>query len=279
MRRTLRALFDARLPAVIAMLAMVAAGPAGGAPVFYSADLRGANESPSNPSPAVGKVQVTVDATAHTMRLNGFFSGLLATTTAAHVHAATMSPGSGLAPVATPTPWFPGFPGGVTAGTFDATLDMTLASSYNASFVNNHGGLFGAETFLYQSLADGTAYFNIHSTLYPGGEIRGFLVPGAVGVTAPIASLRPALRIAGANPFRSRLRLAYALPQGSRVELDILDLAGRRVQTLVSGDRAAGEHEARWDGDSEPGSCCGPGLYFARLRADGATTTLRVIRL
>jgi hypothetical protein len=80
----------------------------------------------------------------------------------------------------TTTPTFAGFPLGVTAGTYDNTLDLTQASSFNPAFVTAQGSVANAEAALVQSLADGKAYLNIHSSVYPGGEIRGFLMPGAV---------------------------------------------------------------------------------------------------
>ena len=106
------------------------------------------------------------------------FSGLLGTTTASHIHAATAVAGVGTAGVATTTPTFAGFPSGVSSGAYNNTLNMTLSSSYNPSFVTAHGGTTaGAEAFLFQSIADGKAYYNIHTGVYPGGEIRGFLLP------------------------------------------------------------------------------------------------------
>ena len=55
---------------------------------------------------------------------------------------------------------------------------MTLASSYRAAYLAGFGGSTAlAEAALAQAAADGTAYFNIHTTLFPGGEIRGFLQP------------------------------------------------------------------------------------------------------
>jgi hypothetical protein len=43
--------------------------------------------------------------------------------------------------------------------------------------VTAQGGLAQAEAALIQGLSEGKAYFNIHTTFRPGGEIRGFLVP------------------------------------------------------------------------------------------------------
>jgi hypothetical protein len=112
------------------------------------------------------------------MHVHADFAGLLGTTTASHIHSATPTPLSGTAGVATTTPSFVGFPLGVTAGTFDSTLDMTLASSYNPAFVTANGGTTAsAELALFSGIADGKAYLNIHSSVVGGGEIRGFLVP------------------------------------------------------------------------------------------------------
>jgi len=99
-------------------------------------------------------------------------------------------------PVATQLPTFPGFPSGVTAGSYDATFDMTLASSYNTNWINNSGGTVAqARAQLFAGLIDGRAYLNIHTQQFPGGEIRGFLaaVPGpaaALAFLAPLCRLR-----------------------------------------------------------------------------------------
>jgi hypothetical protein len=62
---------------------------------------------------------------------------------------------------------------------------MTLASSYNPAYVAAHGGTTAqAEIDLFAAIAAGKAYFNIHSSVYGGGEIRGFLLPRPVP-TAP----------------------------------------------------------------------------------------------
>lgn len=144
--------------------------------ITYIANLDGPSESPPIASNGIGFAWVIYDDVAHTLHVHADFSGLTGTTTASHIHAATTVPGTGTAGVATTTPSFVGFPLGVSSGTFDNILDMTLASSYNPSFVTANGGTTAsAEAALAAALAADRAYFNIHTTFAPGGEIRGFL--------------------------------------------------------------------------------------------------------
>lgn len=164
------------LLAFVAAITIGVGTSANAAVIYYRADLNGPSESPPVASPGFGFAQVVVDDVAHTMRVSAFFTDLVGTTTASHIHAPTTVAGAGTASVATTTPSFVGFPLGVTSGTFDNTLDLTQAGSYRAGFITSSGGtIAGAEAALLQALADGKAYFNIHSTFAPGGEIRGFL--------------------------------------------------------------------------------------------------------
>jgi len=145
--------------------------------VTYVVNLDGPSESPANASPGIGFATITIDSILNTLRVQLSFSGLLGTTTASHIHSPTPTPFTGAAGVATTTPSFAGFPLNVTSGTFDNTLDLTLASSYNPAFVTANGGTTAsAEAALLAGIATGEAYLNIHTSVVPGGEIRGFLV-------------------------------------------------------------------------------------------------------
>ncbi len=158
-------------------LAFVSQG-AMGAIVVYSVNMNGGNESPANGSPGIGSGTVTFNDVAKTMTVNVTFSGLIGTTTNAHIHAATSTPFTGIAGVATQTPTFVGFPSGVTSGTYaPAPFDMSLAASYNAAYLTANGGTpDSAFSALMAAAASNRAYFNIHSSAFAGGEIRGFLI-------------------------------------------------------------------------------------------------------
>jgi hypothetical protein len=136
--------------------------------------------SEPQPSPGTGYGTVLYDDVARTLKLDVTFSGLAndqgTGTTNSHIHAATSLPFQGTAGVATTTPTFVGFPMAVLAGEFHNTLDLTLASSWNPTYVTNNGGTTAtAEAAFAAALASGRSYWNIHSGKFPGGEIRGFL--------------------------------------------------------------------------------------------------------
>lgn len=147
------------------------------APIKYYAHLTGPAESPPNASPGTGTALVVIDTVAHTLSVDFNFSGLLGTTTTSHIHCCTASPGTGAAMVATQIPLFVGFPVGVTSGSYSKNFDTYQANTWNNAFIEANGGTpLTAESALAGGLQGGTAYLNIHTLLFPGGEIRGFLV-------------------------------------------------------------------------------------------------------
>lgn len=170
-----------RIPALFCGIALALANvlPAAAHTQQYSTTLFGSQENPVNGSPGVGAALVTVDLDLFTMRVEAAFVGLLGDTTAAHIHCCTDPPAN--VGVATITPSFTGFPLNVKSGIYDHTFDMTMAGNFNAPFVTNNGGTAGsAFTALVNGLDAGRAYFNIHTSSFAGGEIRGFLQPVAL---------------------------------------------------------------------------------------------------
>lgn len=189
------------LKAVALATCLAALGGAANAAVTYKSVLSGANEFPPNASPATGEATIVVDGDLLTLTTS--FSGLLAPTTAAHIHCCTAPTGG----VATQVPSFPGFPTGVTAGSYSQTFDLSLASTFNPSFVFGYPNLELAKQALLTGLADGTAYLNIHTSAFPGGEIRGSF--SAVPEPSAWAVMILGFGVAGAA-LRRRRAPAYA---------------------------------------------------------------------
>jgi hypothetical protein len=164
---------------VLSVLALAAAAaavavPAGAAPAdpSYRAVASGALESPPNASP--GTSLVTIELGGTQMLVDLPFRDLLGTTTAAHVHCCTSAAFTGTAPVAVP---FQDFPTGVTAGTYSNAIALDDEMSWDAAFVSAHGGTVQSATSAFlDGINANEAYVNIHTDLYPNGELRGWLV-------------------------------------------------------------------------------------------------------
>jgi hypothetical protein len=140
--------------------------PANADSITYTAILSGANEVP--PTPTTGTGSATFILTGDSLFINEAFSGLTGPPAAGHIHCC--APVGVNAPVAVP---FSGLPSS-TSGTFTNTVDLTLASSYTAAFITASGGTAAdAETALINALNSGNTYSNLHTALFPGGEIRG----------------------------------------------------------------------------------------------------------
>jgi hypothetical protein len=97
-------------------------------------------------------------------------------------------------------------------------------------------------------------------------EVLG--APAALALSAPAP-----------NPARGPSTIRFALPQAGEVRLEVLDLQGRRVRSLVEGARAAGPHRAGWDGSDESGRRAAAGVYFYRLQAGGRTLSRKLVVL
>jgi hypothetical protein len=158
-----------RIGALLALTALLGV-PAGAAPITFAFDL-GPEVTGATGS---GSATATYDDVARTLAIAASWSGLSGGTTVAHIHCCVASPGT--VGVAVTPDTLPLFPVGLNAGSYSTTLDLALSSTYTPTFRTNFGGgtVAGAEAALLVGLRAGTAYFNIHSTAFRGGEIRGF---------------------------------------------------------------------------------------------------------
>lgn len=179
--RLLRRLLLAPLAVV---LALAVSGARADTLVFYSPLVPEASGATGS-----GSVQLAYDTTTQLLSINAQWMGLSGLTTIAHIHCCTSGPGTGTVGVAVTPGTLPGFPVGVTSGSYAAQIDLGNASSFTGAFLTNFGGgtQAGAIAALLAGLAAGTAYFNIHTSAFGGGEIRGFLAvpePGSLALLA-----------------------------------------------------------------------------------------------
>jgi len=81
------------------------------------------------------------------------------------------------------------------------------------------------------------------------------------------------------NPFNFETRIVYQLPVRSRVSIEIYNIAGELVETLIDKEKAAGSYTLYWDGKDMRGVNVPPGIYFCRLEAGDKFTKTRKLLL
>jgi len=79
------------------------------------------------------------------------------------------------------------------------------------------------------------------------------------------------------NPFNPETKIEYFLPKETQVRIDIFNIIGQRVKTLVNQRETAGHKKVIWDGKNERGEAVSSGIYFYRLEADNFTQTRKMI--
>lgn len=177
------------------LLSVAVVGTASAHTLVYTASLSGPNENPANGSLGTGFFTISIDLDLVTMTVDGTFAGLGGTTTAAHIHCCAAAPTN--VGVATSFPNFIGFPLGVQAGSYNHMYDLADSASYNPAFVTANGGtVSGAMNALLAGIDAGQSYFNIHTSTFGAGEIRGYLVLDHV-VPEPAAFVLVGLALGG----------------------------------------------------------------------------------
>jgi len=150
-----------------AAVATFVAGAASAGIIVFNFGLDGLQEVPPTPSPGTGMATVTVDPDTLFVDITGSYAGLLAPVTAAHLH--------GLAP--------PGANAGVIFG-------LMHTGGTTGTFMGS--GFISAAQMT--GLLNGHTYINVHTSSFPGGEIRGQVVPAPAGLlllaAAPLVARR-----------------------------------------------------------------------------------------
>ncbi len=79
------------------------------------------------------------------------------------------------------------------------------------------------------------------------------------------------------NPFNPSTIIPYQLPAAAHVRLEVFNLLGQRIATLVNGHQPAGFHVARWEGTDAAGRAVGAGVYLYRLQSGPMVATERMV--
>jgi len=111
------------------------------------------------------------------------------------------------------------------------------------------------------------------------GEL-GKVLTAAVG--EPILNLLPqSIQIFQnyPNPFNAETNVSYSLSKWSHVQIEIYNILGQRIVTLVDAEMPAGIHSVRWNGRNALGEKVGAGIYLCRMQAGEFVKTQKMTLL
>jgi Tol biopolymer transport system component len=118
---------------------------------------------------------------------------------------------------------------------------------------------------------------NIEAGGVKNSDIQAIDLTGAGDVAEDSGRLQLRLLAPRPNPAARDVALTYELPRIADVELSIFDATGRERARMRYDRVAPGRHEIRWDGRSVEGRPLPGGVYFARMKALGASRSVRVL--
>ncbi|MCI0452980.1 MAG: T9SS type A sorting domain-containing protein, partial [Candidatus Latescibacteria bacterium] len=100
---------------------------------------------------------------------------------------------------------------------------------------------------------------------------------GATGIAGPARGVPALLWIAGQNPTSHAASLGFKTETDGPVRIDVFDVRGARVRTIVDDSRRAkGIYSETWDLRGDRGQTVSSGVYFVRMQAAGTVLTRRV---
>ena len=119
-----------------------------------------------------------------------------------------------------------------------------------------------ARRYIDSSVENGKRYHYTVEALTSGGAVIA-----SVEVSAETAPPVMKLYSNFPNPFNPSTTIAFSLPERERIRLEVFDINGKKIRTLVHGIVEEGYREIIWNGRDDSGSEVVSGLYFYRLKA------------
>ncbi|MFQ5870494.1 MAG: T9SS type A sorting domain-containing protein, partial [Candidatus Zixiibacteriota bacterium] len=170
-------------------------------------------------------------------------------------------------------------------GPFKKFLDIELApyetrSAHFDQHVNSQAPL-GVYNYIgycgdWPSTVTDSSFFEVEvtSAVFSDGQDVGWVLTGSFDKGDDLASIPSEFALHGncPNPFNARTEISYQLPVDSHVKLEVYNLLGQKVATLIDEKQQAGYRSVLWDA-----SDVSSGLYFYKLTAGDFTETRRMM--
>jgi hypothetical protein len=175
--------------------------------------------------------------------------------------------------------------GTLTTSDPDVTIDNGSGSFGNIAALNfgdNSASPF--RVTIVESPADAIVEFDLHisstDSRYDSYDVLTLVLDlSQTGIDDGELPTMFALRQNSPNPFRDGTAMAFNLPTAARTKINVYNVAGRKIATVVDRQFPAGRHSVEWNGTDSAGGHVPAGIYFYRLEAGSHTSTKKMIVL
>ncbi|MCF7920651.1 MAG: T9SS type A sorting domain-containing protein [Candidatus Cloacimonetes bacterium] len=150
------------------------------------------------------------------------------------------------------------------------TDEIALAVVVNLEFLENGSPsilINKTDGSLYTLETDQIAYISFGEAT---SDLKEFEIESRIPVI--ITEISP-------NPFNPETKISFELRQSGMTTLEIFNLRGERVKTLIRKDLLSGDHQLIWKGKDENGIDVASGVYFCRIDVHGIQVTSRLLLL
>jgi hypothetical protein len=171
-------------------------------------------------------------------------------------------------------------------GTFCAPVYLHSADS-GESWVEAASGITAQSVIAdVPTVETGAALYRVYA--FQGDEVVGYdssddvftiYSPIGAGIVDDVVPTVFALRQNAPNPFTGVTMLRFGLPKDSQVRLDVFDVRGRLVKTLVNQRLPASRYNIGWDGRNSSGDRVASGVYYYTIEAGQWTGTKTMVHV
>ena len=162
---------------------------------------------------------------------------------------------------------------GTRGGAYSACLDKAVLNDTVFNIIRSFA--YGDSAVPGDTVAVGTSGVGTNEAARMVEIPNGCPPSGIAGMPSPI-NRAPQLDVYP-NPFNPTTTIRFELERAGNVRIDVFDVGGRRVQTLLNEHRGAGQHRVQWRGRNERGTEVASGVYFVRLQSASGVATQRMV--